>query len=121
MSLNWGGGSHISFTWTAGDVLVLPMAAVTHTVTDEVRTDADVGVTLKAASTAESLSVLESRDDEREAVVGGAPAVCVVAECHVVGPGDDEPIAAHRAGLRVAGYVSLEQGKVASDDSVTDF
>ena len=97
------------------------MAAVTHTVTDEVRTDADVGVTLKAASTAESLSVLESRDDEREAVVGGAPAVCVVAECHVVGPGDDEPIAAHRAGLRVARYVSLEQGKVASDDSVTDF
>ena len=99
MSLNWGGGSHISFTWTAGDVLVLPMAAVTHTVTDEVRTDADVGVTLKAASTAESLSVLESRDDEREPVVGGAPAVCVVSECHVVGPGDDEPIAAHRAGL----------------------
>ena len=54
-SLNWGGGSHISFTWTAGDVLVLPMAAVTHTVTDEVRTDADVGVTLKRISTAERL------------------------------------------------------------------
>ena len=108
-------------TWTAGViVLVLPVAAVTDAVTDQVRADADVGVALEAADTAEALGVLESRDDEAEAVAGGAPAVCVVAECHVIGPCDDEPIAAHRAGLRVTRYVSLEQGKGASDDSVTN-
>ena len=71
------------------------MTTVTDAVTDQVRTDTDVRVTLKASSTAEGLGVLESCDDEGEAVTGGAPAVCVVAESDVVGPGDDEPIAAH--------------------------
>ena len=84
------------------------MTAVTDPVTDQVGTDADVRVALKAAGTAESLGVLESRDDQGEAVVGGAPAVRVVAERHVVGPGDDEPVAAHGAGLGVAGDVGLQ-------------
>ena len=58
-------------TWTAGVVdLILPVATVTDTVTDQVRTDTDVGVALKAASTTQGLSVLESRDNEGEAVVG---------------------------------------------------
>ena len=83
------------------------MAAVTDAVTDQVGADADVSVALKAASTAEGLGVLESCDDEGEPIVGGAPAVRVVAEGHVVGPGDDEPVAAHRAGLGVTGDVSL--------------
>ena len=84
------------------------MAAVTNAVTDQVGADTDVGVALKAASTAEGLGVLESCDDEAEPVVGGAPAVRVVAEGDVVGPGDDEPIAAHRAGLGVTRDVSLQ-------------
>ena len=46
------------------------MTTVTDTVTDQVRTDTDVGVALKAASTTQGLSVLESRDNEGEAVVG---------------------------------------------------
>ena len=83
------------------------MAAVTDAVTDQVRADADVGVALEAADTAEALGVLESRNDEAEAVAGGAPAVGVVAEGDVVGPGDDEPVAAHRAGLGVTGDVGL--------------
>ena len=84
------------------------MAAVTDAVTDQVGTDTDVRVALKAASTAEGLGVLESCDDEGEPIVGGAPAVRVVAEGHMVGPGDDEPVAAHRAGLGVTGDVSLK-------------
>ena len=84
------------------------MAAVADAVTDQVRADADVSVALKAAGTAEGPGVLESRDDETEAVAGGAPAVRVVAEGDVVGPGDDEPIAAHRAWLGVTGDVSLQ-------------
>ena len=83
------------------------MAAVTDAVTDQVGTDTDVRVALKASSTAKGPGVLESGDDEGEAVAGGAPAVCVVAESDVVGAGDDEPIAAHRAGLGVTGDVSL--------------
>ena len=48
-------------TWTAGViVLVLPVAAVTDAVTDQVRADADVGVALERVSTAEGLGVLES-------------------------------------------------------------
>ena len=88
-------------------LLVLPVSTVTDAVTDQVRTDTDVRVALKAASTAECLGVLESCDDEAEAVVGGAPAVRVVAQGDVVGPGDDEPVAAHRAGLGVTGDVGL--------------
>ena len=84
------------------------MATVTDAVTDQVGTDTDVRVALKASSTAECLGVLESRDDEAEAVAGGAPAVRVVAEGDVVGPGDDEPIAAHRVWLGVTGDVSLQ-------------
>ena len=43
-------------TWTAGVVdLILPVATVTDTVTDQVMTDTDVGVTLESVSTAESL------------------------------------------------------------------
>ena len=95
-------------TWTARVVvLILAMSTVTDPVTHQVRTDTDVRVALKASSTAEGPGVLESCDDEGEAVAGGAPAVCVVAECDVVGAGDDEPIAAHRAGLGVTGDVSL--------------
>ena len=89
-------------------VLILAMAAVTDAVTDQVRADTDVGVALESLSTAECLRVLESCDDEAEPVVGGAPAVGVVAEGDVVGPGDDEPIAAHRAWLGVTGDVSLQ-------------
>ena len=83
------------------------MATVTDAVTDQVRADTDVRVALKAACTAEGLGVLESCDDEAEPVVGGAPAVRVVAEGDVVGPGDDEPVAAHRAGLGITRDVSL--------------
>ena len=84
------------------------MAAVTNAVTDQVRADTDVGVALKAASTAEGLGVLESCDDEGEPIVLSAPAVRLISERHKVGPGDDEPIAAHRAGLGVARDVSLQ-------------
>ena len=96
------------FTWAeVVRHLVLPVAAVTDAVTDQVRADADVGVALEAADTAEALGVLESRNDEAEAVAGGSPAVGVVAQGDVVGPGDDEPVAAHRAGLGVTGDVGL--------------
>ena len=108
---DWGGSCfpHSRLTRTAGViVLILAMAAVTDAVTDQVRTDTDVGVALESLSTAECLRVLESCDDEAEPVVGGAPAVRVVAEGDVVGPGDDEPIAAHRAGLGVTRDVSLQ-------------
>ena len=84
------------------------MAAVTDAVTDQVRADADVGVALEAADTAEALGVLESRNDEAEAVVLSAPAVGLVSESHKVGPGDDEPVAAHGAGLGVTGDVGLQ-------------
>ena len=84
------------------------MSAVTDPVADQVGTDADVGVALKAAGTAESLSILESRDDESEAIVGGSPAVSMVAEGDVVGPGDDEPVAAHGVWLGVTRDVSLQ-------------
>ena len=95
-------------TWTAGViVLVLPVAAVTDAVTDQLGVDTDVRVALESLSTAECLRVLESCDDEGEAVVLSSPAVRLISERHKVGPGDDEPIAAHRAGLRVARYVSL--------------
>ena len=95
-------------TWTARVlVLILAMATVTDSVANQVWTDTDVRVALKASSTAEGLGVLESCDDEGEPIVGGAPAVRVVAEGHVVGPGDDEPVAAHRAGLGVTGDVGL--------------
>ena len=89
-------------------VLILAVAAVTDAVTDQVRADTDVRVALKAACTAEGLGVLESCDDESEPVIGGAPAVRVVAEGDVVGPGDDEPVAAHGAGLGVTGDVGLQ-------------
>ena len=89
-------------------VLVLPVAAVTDAVTDQVRADADVGVALESLGTAEVLRVLESRDDEAEAVVLSAPAVGLVSQCHKVGPGDDEPVAAHGAGLGVTGDVGLQ-------------
>ena len=77
--------------------------------THQVRADADVGVTFERISTAEGLCVLESRDDEVEPVVGGAPAVGVVPQGHEVGPGDDEPVTAHAQRLRVARDVSLER------------
>ena len=89
-------------------VLVLPVAAVTDAVTDQVRADADVGVALESLGTAEVLRVLESRDDEAEAVVLSAPAVGLVSQSHKVGPGDDEPVAAHGAGLGVTGDVGLQ-------------
>ena len=89
-------------------LLVLPVAAVADAVTDQVRADADVSVALEAAGTAEGPGVLESRDDETEPVAGGAPAVGVVAQGDVVGPRDDEPVAAHRAGLGVTGDVGLQ-------------
>ena len=84
------------------------MAAVTDAVTDQVGTDTDVRVALKAASTAEGLGVLESCDDEAEPVVLRAPAVRLISQRHKVGPGDDEPTAAHRAWLGVTGDVSLQ-------------
>ena len=71
------------------------MATVTHIVTHQVRTDADVGPTLEAGAAAQTLGVLEGRDDEGEAVGVGAPAVSAVSQGHKVGPGDDEAIAAH--------------------------
>ena len=89
-------------------LLVLPVAAVADAVTDQVRADADVSVALESLGAAEALGVLESRDDEAEAVVLGAPAVGLISQCHKVGPGDDEPVAAHRAGLGVTGDVSLK-------------
>ena len=94
------------------------MAAVTDAVTDQVGTDTDVRVALKAASTAEGLGVLESCDDEGEAVVLSTPAVCLISERHEVGPRDDEPIAAHRAGLRVTGDVSLQAISISLDISL---
>ena len=74
----------------------------------QVTTDADVRITLKAVSTTKSSRIFESRDDHGEAVVGGAPAVGVVAQRHEVGPRDDEPVAAHSPGLGVARDVSLK-------------
>ena len=65
-------------------------------------------IALKAIATTKGLCILESRDDEVESVVGGPPAVCVVSQGHEVGPGDDEAIAAHRAGLGVTQDVSLQ-------------
>ena len=89
-------------------LLVFPVAAVTDAVTDQVRADADVSVALESLGAAEVLGVLESRDDEAEAVVLGAPAVGLISQRHKVGPRDDEPIAAHRAWLGVTGDVSLK-------------
>ena len=71
------------------------MATVTHIVTHQVRTDADVGATLKARVAAQALGVLEGGDDKGEAVGVGAPAVSVVPQGDKVGPGDDEAVAAH--------------------------
>ena len=89
-------------------LLVLPVAAVADAVTDQVRADADVSVALESLGAAEVLGVLESRDDETEAVVLSAPAVGLISQCHKVGPRDDEPVAAHRAWLGVTGDVSLK-------------
>ena len=67
-----------------------------------------MGVALESVDTSECSRVFESRDDHGEAVVGGAPAVGVVAQRHEVGPRDDEPVAAHSPGLGVARDVSLK-------------
>ena len=67
-----------------------------------------MGVALEIVDTSECSCVFESRDDQCEAVVGGAPAVGVVAQRHEVGPRDDEPVAAHSPRLRVARDVSLK-------------
>lgn len=67
-----------------------------------------MGVALESVDTSECSCVFESRDDQCEAVVGGAPAVGVVAQRHEVGPRDDEPVAAHSPRLGVARDVSLK-------------
>ena len=90
-------------------VLVLAVAAVTDAVTDQLRVDTDVRVALETVlGTAGCLGVLESGDDEGEAVVLRPPAVRLISQRHEVSPGDDEAIAAHRAGLGVTRDVSLQ-------------
>ena len=83
------------------------MSPMTHIVTHQVRTDADVGATLEPRAAAQALGVLEGGDDEGESVGVGAPAVSVVPQGDKVGPGDDEAVAAHRPRLRVTSDVSL--------------
>ena len=88
--------------------LVLPVPAVADVVAHQVGADTEEGVALKSICAAKCLRVLESRDNESEAVVLGAPAVCLVSQGDEVGPGDDEPLGPHRAGLGVTGDVGLE-------------
>ena len=75
------------------------MATMTDIVTDQVRTDADEGITLKSICTTECLRILESRYNKSEPIVLGTPTVCLVPQGHKVGPCNDEPIGTDRAGL----------------------
>ncbi len=58
----------------------------------------------------------ESRDDETEADIACAPAVCFVLESDEVGPCDDEPVRAHLARRVVARDVRLKQGLWMNDE-----
>ena len=92
------------------------MSAVADVVAHQVAADADVGIALEARAAAECLGVLESSDDQGEAVAGGSPAVGVVAQRYEVGPSDYEPVGPHRAWLRLAGDVSLGNEKLVTQN-----
>ena len=83
------------------------MSAVVDVVADEVLADAHVVAAAEGVAAAELVRVLESGDDDGEAVVLRAPGVRLVLQGHEVGPGDDEAVGAHGVLQTLAGDVSL--------------
>ena len=72
---------------------------MTNNATDQVRTDAYEGITLKSICTTKCLQILESRYNKSEPIVLGTPTVCLVPQDPTVGPCNDELIGTDRPGL----------------------
>ena len=83
------------------------MATMTDIVTDQVRTDADEGITLKSICTTECLRILESRYNKSEPIVLGTPTVRVIPQGHKVSSSNDEPIGTNWSCDWVTGDMSL--------------
>ncbi len=89
--------------------LVPAVSAVVDGVADEVVVDADAVVALEALPAAILLGVLESGDDQTEAVLRGAPRVGDVLQRDEVRAGEHDAVGAERVHRLLAGEVRLKR------------